>query len=207
MKKLSIVLLIAFFIIYLSGCKSSVKLEEGQTYTILDSKGNMTVSLFLSEKEFDGSYDVDFDDDEDEIKESIIELFDDVYGVDVEISRLKKGKDNIKFTLTSEDADEFGYDLDYNLGEYAEDNYYDDIDELSEFETFVLYKDDEDLDEDDLEDYEDKIVLHVFGADEGTYFKLPGKILLIDADLDYEKISNNMIFIDDNESGVIVIEE
>lgn len=207
MRKISFVLLATFLIISLSGCKSNVKLEEGQTYTILDSKGKMTMSAFLSDKEFDGSYGVNFDDDDDEIKESIVDLFDDVYGMDVEVSKFKKGKDNVKFTLVSEDAEDFGYDLEYTLEDYAEDNYYEDIDDMSEYESFVFYKNDEDLNEDELEDYEDAIVIYVYGSEEGAYYKFPSKILLIDEDMDYEKVSSNTIFVEDNESGLIVIEE
>lgn len=207
MRKISFVLLAAFLIISLSGCKANVKLEEGQTYTILDSKGKMTMSAFLSDKEFDGSYGVDFDDNDDEIKESIVDLFDDVYGMDVEVSKFKKGKDNVKFTLISEDAEDFGYDLEYTLDDYSEDNYYEDIDDMSEYESFVLYKNDEDLDDDELEDYENAIVIYVYGSEEGAYYKFPSKILLVDEDMDYKKVSSNTIFVDDNESGLIVIEE
>lgn len=207
MKKVSIILLVAFFIVNLSGCKANVKLEEGQTYTILDSKGKMTMSVFLSDKEFDGSYGIDFDDDDKEIKEGIVDLFDDVYGMDVEISKFKKGKDYVKFTLTSTDAKDFGYDLRYTLEDYAEDSYYDDVDDMSEYESFVLYKNDKDLDEDQLEDYEDAIVIYVYGGEEGSYYKLPGKILLVDDNMDYKKISGDTIFIEDDEYGIIVIEK
>lgn len=207
MKKVSSVILVFLLIISLSGCKSNVKLEEGQTYTVLDSDGGMSMSVFLSDKELDGSYGVDFDDDEDEIEESIIELFDDSYGMDVEITKFKKGKDNVSFTMTSEDAEDYGYDLEYTLEEFAEDSYYEDIDELAETESFIVYKDEKDLDEDELKNYEDAIVIYVGASDEGSYYKFPSKILLVDENLDYNKVSSDTIFIEDNGFGMVIIEQ
>lgn len=205
MKKLVTLIITIVILVSLSGCKSNIKLEEGQSYLILNEKSEMTMSVYLSDKEFDGSYGIDFDDDDDEIKENIIELFDDVYDMDMEVKKFKKGKDNVKFTLFSEDGDKFGYDLDYTLEDYADDNFYEDIDALSEYQAFLTYKDGEDLDEDDLEDYADSIILYVYGSDEGSYYKFPSEILLVDDNMDYEKIAKNIIYVDDNESGYVVL--
>jgi len=46
--------------------------------------------------------------------------------------------------------------------------------------------------------------MFVYGYDEGAYYEVPGTILLVDDELDYEKIANNIIYVDDESEGIIV---
>lgn len=207
MKRLYIFMLVGLFIISLTGCKSGFKLEEGQSSTIIDKDGKITMSVYLSDKDLNESYGLDFEDDKDEIEEAIIEMFDEFYGTDIEITKFKKGKDNVQFTMVTEDGDFFGYDLDNTLEDYAEASFYENVEELADSEDFVNFKDGKDLDKEKVEKYEDAIAIYVYGDEEGSYFKMPNKILFVDENLEYEKKSSDTIFIEDGSSGVVVFKE
>lgn len=202
MKRFSVIFMILFFISILTGC-TKVKLEENQSFATFKSNGDVILSEYLSDNDADDYLDIDTSDKNSKIKKDLISFFDDNLNMDVKVTKIKATKDYIKFTITSKDADNMGFDADYALSDYADDYYGDDVDVLAENQDFVYFKNGNDVKDKDLSDYEDDIAVQVNGGEEGTYYKFPGKILVLN-DLDFNKISNDTIYIDDDENGIVV---
>ncbi len=193
----------------LSGCflAGGIKLEEDQIEYIFDEDGGLTLRAFMSDKELEDAFDVDFDDKKKEIEEDIIDYFDDEVDTDVEVKKLDISKDTASFELYIEDGEDFFMEMEVSLEDYADDYYGVDVDELEDYEEFVYYKDGDDVKNKDVEDFSDDYVINVHGGDEGAYYTFPSKVLLVGDKVDYEKIDNDTIFIDDGEYGLVVIEE
>ncbi|PKM93503.1 MAG: hypothetical protein CVU84_15095 [Firmicutes bacterium HGW-Firmicutes-1] len=207
MKKFGL-MFVCLFVLTLSGCKSDVTLEEGQYYKVIKKDGSASIDWCLSDDEAEEIFGFDFKkDDKDEMKEAILDKIDE-WDYDVEFTNFKKGDDYIKYTLIDEEGDDILFeDVDFTLEDYADDYYNLDVDELAEDMKFVYYKNDEKVDEEDIEDYEDSFAISIYGDIEGAYYKVPGKILLVgeeSEDMDYEKISKDTIFLDKDVSVVIV---
>lgn len=203
MKKFFLLPLLLFLLLSLVGCKSSIKLETGQSLTTFNNKGALSITTSLSSKDARDLFDVRIKDSKKDIKEDLIDHFSYLYDEEIKVTKLKKGKDFVNFTFTIDDAELFGFYDDLTLEDYAYDYYYD-LEDMAEYEEFVTYKKDESLDSDDLIDYEDDFVQYVHGGNEGAYYKTPKKILLVSDNLKYKKISNDTIFIRRNSSGIIV---
>jgi len=199
-----------------SKAKGDVELENGQMYFNF-KKDTVALSVSLSGDDAEDELDIDMNDSTNDIKEAILDSFGNDFD-DVEITAFKKGKDYISFTIEV-DADSFSegmpgsYYDEYSLSDLAEEYGLDGVEELCDYYTFVDFSSEEEIDEDELAEFEDHYVAYVFapidGAfDEGVYFQFPKKILLITDNVKYKKISNNTIFIKSNsEAGLVVIQK
>lgn len=207
MKLTGLILLLSLVV---SGCTllgGGVKLEEDQMEFTFDDDGGLTMRAIMEDDEFEDAFDVDFDDKKKDIEEDMVDYMDDERDTDIEIISLKINKDTAEFEIYMEDAEDMYMELDQTLEDLAEDWFDVDIEDLEKELEFVYYKDEEDLDEDDYEDYADDFVINVGGGDEGMYYTFPSKILLVSDKVDFEKESNNTIFVDKDENGYVVIEE
>lgn len=208
MKKIMMVTVISVLLAsMITGCSGGVKLEVNQVEYSYGDDGDLTLNMLMEDKELEDEFDVDFDDKEKEIEEDLLDYIEDEIGDDVELKKFKKNKEDATIEMYFEDAEDMYGEIDQSFEDYAEDLYGLDLDELEEEEEFVIYKSEKDLDEDDYEDYEDGIVIRVYGGEEGSYYTFPGKVLLVGDKVDYEKESNQTIFIDEDEYGIIVVEE
>ncbi|PKM51107.1 MAG: hypothetical protein CVV02_08130 [Firmicutes bacterium HGW-Firmicutes-7] len=202
-----IFIVMGLFSLTLTGCSSTVTLEEGQSYTIIEDDGKVSISVYLSEKELEEFYGVNIDDDKNKIKEDISYLFDQFFETNVKITTFEKRKDGIEFTLLVDDGTSFGYNLHRTFENFAEENDYQDIEELTDSKSFINYKNGKQLNSTKLLKYKDDIVLYIYADEKGSYFQTPSKILLIDESLIYKKISNKTIFIEEGSSGIVVFKK
>lgn len=204
MKKIIAFVLVLTLILTLTGCKA--KVGEGQRRIELNSKGEVIITWSIEDKDAEDYWDIDFDDSTKEIKEDLLDDWEDGSMEDAEIKTLKKQKDFLYIEVFIEDGEDAGYELDETLEDEMED-YYEDYEEMQDDLEFVEFKSGDEIDEDELEDYEDYYILYVSGGEEGAYYALPNKIVLVEGDIKYERINNNEIFVEDGEYGIIVIEE
>lgn len=207
MKKLLTLSLVTILIFTLTGC-SGAKLEEGQKRLELNADEEITLSRSVEDKDAEDRWDIDFDDKLSEIEDDIIDEWEDTNAEDYEILTLKKQDDYLFIEIFIDDADDYLWlDIDTTLEDLMESDWYDDFEEYQEDMEFVDYKSDDEIDEDELEDFEDYLVFVVTGGEEGSYYVVPGNIVLVSGDCDYEVINSKQIFIEDEESGYIVYED
>jgi hypothetical protein len=182
---------------------NGVDIEEEQSSYVLNKDSELTMVITIDEDDLDDIYDADFDDSVKEITEDLEDFLDDVDS-DGEIKNIKKKDDYIELTLFFEDAEDQTGDI-YTLEDEAD--WYDDMEDYADDNPLVYFKSGDDVDEDDFEDYEDYLILSVWGGEEGAYFEVPSEIELVSDRMDYERINNNTIFVEDGESGIIVFDE
>lgn len=207
MRKLISIITVITMVAALTGCSSKVKLEEDQMHFNFDKDDGITLTALIDDKDLEDDMDIDFDDKVKEIEEDIQDYLDDE-DQDGELISFKKDDDMGLVEIYYDDLDELYMELDNSLEDYADDMY-GDFDDFADEEEFIYYKNEKDVDEDDLEDYEDYYVVSVYGGEDGIYYTFPSKIILVHEDVDYEKISDNTIFIEDSTewNGVVIIEE
>lgn len=218
MKKIISICMVLIMMTSLAGCGiiggGKIKLEEGQMHVTFTEDGEMTMIVSSEDKELEDDMDIDFDDDEDDIKDDIQDFFDDEFeefaemmdlDLEVEVLEVKKEDDYALVTLTFSDFELLFMEFYEELEDMADQ--YDDIEDLADEMEFVEFKKGEEIDEDDLEDYEDNFVIMLDGGDEGTYYEFPTEILLVDGDAKFERISDTVIFVEDDEVAVVVVEE
>lgn len=212
MKKIIALLLVATMIISLVGCSGgggSVKLEEGQSHFTFNEDGELTLVGYLSGDDLEDDFDIDFDDDADDIKDDMQDFMDE--GIEeassfldieweVAIQEVKKDGDFATITVVFSDFEFMYMGMWY---EKLEDLMDDDYNDTPDFVTFA--KGDE-VDEDDLDDYEDNFTIYIDGGEEGAYYEFPGKIQLVDEDIKFEKTSDTIIFVEDGEEGFITVD-
>lgn len=207
-KVLAMTLVLSLLTVLLSGCLGGgIKLEENQVEVIFDKDGGITMRSYSEDRDFEDDFEVDFDDDKDDILKDMEDYIEDYITDDFEIKSLKLNKDTAEFEIYFEDAEDLYMELKDTLEDYAEDWHYVDIEDLEDEEDFVYFKDGEDVKGKDLEDYADYLCVNVHGGDEGSYYTFPSKVAIVSEDVKFEKINNNTIFIEDDEYGVVVIEE
>lgn len=205
---LAITMVLSLVGLMMSGCLGGgITLEENQGEYIFDKDGGVTMRAVMEDKDFEDAFDTDFDDKKSDIEDDMKDYIEDELTDDFEIKTLKINKDTAEVEIYFEDSGDMYMELKDTLEDYADDYYGIDLDELEDYMDFVYYKDEEDVKGKDLEDYADYLFIEVYGADEGTYYTFPSKIAIVDEDVKFEKISNNTIFIEDDEWGMVVIEE
>lgn len=208
MKKILSFTLAAALTLSLTGCFGGIKLEENQTHLTLNKDGEITMEAIMEDKDFEDAFDVDFDDKEKDIIKDLEEYFDDE-DVKAEVKKLNLKKDTAEITLVIEDGEDYLSAIDETLEDLADDAGYDSIEDyVDDYDyEFVTFKDEEDIDSDDLEkDYADYIYINVYGGEEGMYYTLPSDIVAV-TDMKFEKIKKDTIFIEDGEYGYILIKE
>jgi hypothetical protein len=201
MKKVLLPLILSVLLL-LTGC-SNVKLEPGESF-ITFKKKSASITFSVSEKDVKRVFDIRFKDSSKEIKEELADYLSDIHDDDIKITKFKKGKDFINFTYELEDVEDMDFYEKMTLEDYADDEGYDDVEELADDVEFVRYGKDKSVDSDDIDKYEDDLVQYVYGGDKGIYYKLPKKILLVTDGLKYKKISSDTIYVKRNSSGIIV---
>ncbi|MBN2222518.1 MAG: hypothetical protein JW708_09965 [Vallitaleaceae bacterium] len=207
MKKLLSFTLTTALLFSLTGCFGGIKLEENQSHLTMNKDGEITLEAIMEDRDFEDAFDVDFDDKEKDVIKDLEEYFDDE-DITVEVKKLKLNKDTAEITIFIEDGEDYLSKIDETLEDLADDSGYDDIEDFVEaydYE-FVTFKDEEDIDSKDLEDYADYIYLNVYGGEEGMYYTTPSDIEAV-SDLKFERINKNTIFIEDGEYGYILIKE
>jgi len=203
----------------LTGCGllpggGAVKLEEGQMHMIFTEDGELTMIGFIEDKDIEDDFDVDFDDDEDDILDDMQDYMEDSLeelaemmdlDLDVEITELKIKGD---FALVTIELSDFELMFMGSWYEKFEDlaDAMGDYEELADEITFKTFKKGDEVDEDDLEDYEDGFTIMLDGSDEGTYYEFPGDIQIVDEDMKYERISDTIIFVEEGEEGFVVVD-
>lgn len=210
MKKVLSVLLVLVMVFALAGCSSGPKLEEDQVHYTLTKDGELTLKMYGELDELEDDFDIDEDDSEKDIAEDIVDYFDDEMDLDVEVT-VKKSKDMVTVTIVIEDAEDFYFfgDLEQSLEDLCDD--YTGDDDIEDFLDswdieFQEFKNEKDVDNDDMEDYKDDFIMSVYGGDEGVYYTLPSDILLV-SDFDFERVNNNTIFVEDGEDGYVIYKE
>lgn len=214
MKKIINILLALIMTLSLTACSGSVSLEEGQGHFIFTEDGEVTMNGYIDEDELEDEFDIDMDDDEDDILDDMQDYFEDgfeelaeILDVDfeVEVEEIKKEKDGVSATIIFSDFEFIIEDWYEKLEDLADE--FGDFEDLADEIDFVTYQKEDDVDEDDLEDYEDNFVIQLDGQDEGMYYEFPTEILLVDEDIKFERISDTIIFVEDGEVGYVVVEE
>lgn len=201
MKKVLLPLILTI-LFSLTGC-SNTKLEPGESF-ITFKKDSVSIASSVSDKDVKKVYDIRFKDSSKEIKEELADYLSDIHDEDIKITKFKKGKDYINFTYKLEDVEDIGFYEDTTLEDFADDEGYDDVEELADDVEFVTYGKEKSVDSDDIDKYEDDLVQRVHGGNKGVYYKMPKKILLVTDGLKYEKISGDTIYVKRNSSGIIV---
>lgn len=204
MKKALLLTLIFVVLLSLVGCSNKTKLEPGETFVTFE-KNSIIVSCVVPGDDAEDDFRIRMKDSSKEIRKDLEDYFSDIFDDEYKITEFKKGKDYISFTYELEDIRAMGFFKKTTLKEYAEDFGYDDLEEMAEYNEFILYSNEKSVDEDDLEEYEDEYVQIVFGGDNGTYYKFPNKILLVSDGLKYKKISNDTIYIKRNSIPKIIV--
>jgi len=205
MKKFMIISLLIIVTMALTGCfGGGVKLEEDQGYWVLDDDGGVTVEMLMETDDFEDEFDVDPDDKKKDIIDDLEDFFDD-QDIDIEVKKLKVKKDIVSMELYIEDAKDMRLEIDDTLEDLA-DSWEMDLEDFVDKNELVYFKNGKDVDEDDIDDYEDLVYIHVFADDEGMYYTVPGKIILVSDDIDFKKINKNTIFVEDD-AGFIFFEE
>jgi len=208
MRKVLALGLVLVFMFSLTGCFGGVKLEEGQSSYILNKDGEMSFTTYIEDKDLEDQFDVDFDDKDKDIIGDIEDAMDD-WDIKVEVTKFKKKKDFAMITMVIDDVEDMGMtEFEQTLEDYVDDDsWYDDFDEFADDNDFVLFKNEDDVKSKDLEDYADLYLISVSGGDEGAYYEVPGKIILVGDKVDFEKVNNNTIYIDKDEYGFIAYED
>lgn len=207
----SLFIFIILGVVLLVGCKAPLKLEEGQYFQTFNNDGSARMSIVMSADDAEEIFGFDLNkDDKEDIEEEILEKLEEM-DTDIELRTLKVTEDYLKYTLIYEDGEDIlGYDLNDTLEDYADDYYGMDLETLAEDIEFIYYKDGEEVDEDHVTEYEDARVMTAYGSTDGAYFRFPGKILILGeifGDLEYEKISSNTIYVEEDVEVLVVYEE
>lgn len=207
MKKLLTLALAIVLVLSFTGCKSGIKLEEGQMH--ITFKGDeVTIVAVMEDDDLEDEYDVDFKDDSNkEIAEEIVDYFDDD---DIDVTaKVKKSGKTATVTIVFEDAEDAYMELDDTVEDVADDYGYDDIEDyFDDFDiTMETVKDGDKVKAKEMEDYADDYMLMVFGGDEGIYYTFDSTVLLASKSMDFEYKSKTTIFIEDDESGYLVVKE
>ncbi len=205
MKKTIIFVLVISLIMLLVGCTPSVSLEENQLHFILDKDGSGTLRMELDQDGLVWFFDLDINSDIDYLMDAIEEFFV-VDGINVTIKKVAVVNNDIKVEILFYDFEDLGFGGDNDLDDLIKDWGYIDAKELAIEWPFVTYEENNPIEPSDLKDYEDYIYLELDGMYEGTYYSVPGKIVLVEQALVFEYINENTIYIDEG-LGWILFEE
>jgi hypothetical protein len=208
MRRLKILLVVLALALLFTSCGGSgISLKEGQYSVNIKSNGDVTIEYLMSKKKAEKEFDIDFDDSNKDIIKALEDYFDDNMRAEGKVTIKKKTKDQILFSASFKKGEMKSINIKNTLEDYA-DNYGIDVDELPDKMNldFVYFKNGKDVDEDDLEKYEDYIAFQVSGDDEGVYFTFPGKIEIV-SDIDFKRINDNTIFVEDGEFGLVVFKK
>lgn len=208
MRRLKILLVVLALALLFTSCGGSgISLKEGQYSVNIKSNGDVTIEYLMSKKKAEKEFDIDFDDSNKDIIKDLEDYFDDNMRAEGKVTIKKKTKDQILFSASFKKDEMKSINIKNTLEDYA-DNYGIDVDELPDKMNldFVYFKNGKDVDEDDLEKYEDYIAFQVSGDDEGVYFTFPGKIEIV-SDIDFKRINDNTIFVEDGEFGLVVFKK
>jgi hypothetical protein len=208
MRRLKILLVVLALALLFTSCGGSgISLKEGQYSVNIKSNGDVTIEYLMSKKKAEKEFDIDFDDSNKDIIKDLEDYFDDNMRAEGKVTIKKKTKDQILFSASFKKGEMKSINIKNTLEDYA-DNYGIDVDELPDKMNldFVYFKNGKDVDEDDLEKYEDYIAFQVSGDDEGVYFTFPGKIEIV-SDIDFKRINDNTIFVEDGEFGLVVFKK
>lgn len=212
MKKVLSIILMGILLVSFSGCDmvtgllggSAIKLKEGQGHVIINDDGELTMIGYREDKDLEDDFDIDFDDDEDDIIDDMQDALDDD-DIEAEVTEFKKDDDFGNFTIEFEDFEWVFYDWYETLEDFADQ--YGDYEAVADDIDFITFDKDEDsLDEDDLEDLEDSFVILLDGGDDGIYYEFESDIAAVDEDLKFEWISSNIIFVEDGEYGYLILD-
>lgn len=204
MRKIIIGSFLLVLVFALTSCSSGIDLEEGQAYWTFDEDGGLTMEMLVDSDDFEDEFDADLDDKDKEIIEDLEDSFDD-QDVDAEVKSLKVKKDTVNIEIYVEDSKDIFMEIKDTLEDLA-DQWDMDLEDFLDGNELVYYKNEKDVDEDDIEDYEDLLYIRVSEGSDGMYYTVPGKIILVSDTLDFEKISNDTIYVDDD-NGYVFFEE
>jgi len=186
---------------------ATTMLEEGQSSYILNKDGSMIFTTYIEDKDLEDSFDVDFDDKDTDIMSDIEDAMDD-WDVSVEVTKFDKIEEFALITMLIEDLEDMGRsEFEQTIEDYVDDDsWYDDFDEFADDNDFVLFKNEDDVKSQDLQDYADLYMISVSGGDEGAYYEVPSNIVLVSDKVDFERVNNTTIYIDQDEYGYIAYE-
>lgn len=207
MKRIFILVIAMAFIVSFTGCGligGGIKLEEGQVQYTFTKDGELTMNGIIDNDDFEDDMDIDLKDDEKDIISDIEDYFDDM-DIDSEVTKVKVGKDFVTIEIVFEDFETMFVDFQLTLEDYAELSAAD-IEEFGEYYKFVTFEKGEDIDVKDLDDYEDAFVITIDGGEEGSYYEFPYDLLAVSEDMDYERINDTTIYVEDGEVGLVFID-
>jgi len=217
MKKIISIVLVLTMVVSLTGCDAisgllgggGHKLEEGESYAIINADGELTVEMAISADMLDEDFNADIDDDPEDIMDDMQDMIDDELDnldlkSDIEVTDVKVKDDIATVTIVAEDF-EFLFPVCYEtLADYAD--LMGGYEAIADMTPFITYEDEDELDDKDLEDYEDGTVLSVDGGEEGTYFEFDDDIAIVTDDMKFEMIKSNIIYVKGGDSGLIVLD-
>jgi hypothetical protein len=224
MKKIIALILVATMVLSLTGCDTimdvvddvvdfiggGIDLEEGESYAIINGDGELIIHGVMDKKQLDDEFGIDIDDDEEDIQEDIQDYLDDSLeesGIDAEVTVTEvKVKDRLATITMEMDDFELWFPVFYeSFSDYAD--IMGGFDNLATSSTFVTYEDGDDVKDKDLEDYKDGFVISTDGGDEGSYFEFESEIVIVSEDMDYEIIDEFTIFVEKDETGLVVLKD
>jgi len=206
MKKTLVLLSVILIIVSLTGC-GGIKLAEGQEMYILNSDGTMDWQGLLEGGEFAQGMGFDYDDDEKVIINTVNEYLN-KNSISGEVKNVKKVKGYVLIDVRFiSPGDIMAYDMTMTLEKFAND-YYGGMTAMADQEIFYLYKNASRVSSNDLIKYAGHKFLTVFDSSgKGSYFKVPGKIMIVHSESEYKKVNNDTIFIEGDGYGAVVYKE
>lgn len=202
MRKIVVILLVVLMAFSLSSC-SSVKLEDDQEMYTISSDGSVRYTMMINGDEFASEIGFDFDKDKTRaIREAITDYLEE-NRINATLNSFKKSGDFAFVDITYNRLKDIMLSGSYELEDYA-DEYYGNIRTLADSAKFILYSKETTIDTDDIRKYTDNSIIAVADHADGTYYKLPGRILLVSGNMKYTKISNDTILVENGDSGYVV---
>jgi len=202
MKKLFLLLLVALMMLSLSSCRS-IKLEESQEMYVISSDGSVRMKMMVEGDELAADVGFDYAKDKNRIITQAINEYIENTGLDAKLNSFRKSGDYAFVDITFYNFKDIMSTANYALEDYADD-YYGNLRTLADSANFIIYSNESVLDKGDIRKYAEFSIMEVSDSGAGTYYKLPGRILLVSGDIQYTKISSDTILIENGDYGYVV---
>lgn len=200
MKKIIIVSLVIALMLSFSACSGGIKLDKDQSMIEINDK-EVVFTIVFSENEFADNFDIDTDQRMARIEDDFKAFLEkDGSGDYMDLKSIKIKKNLVTLVIIVDDIDE----MDIDMGDFEDlIDYYDykDAEEFAENYPFVVFRNEKAIDADDMDKYDNHKYIEIEPlTQQGTYFKISGKITAVDLELTYEYISKDTIFADGDSS-------
>ncbi len=200
MKKLITLCLVIVLVLSLSACSGGLTLDKNQSMIEINKK-DVVFTIVFNENEFAADFKIDTTQRASKIENDFKDFLEkDESGNYMKLESIKVKKNLVTVVIQVDDI----YEMDIEMGDFNDlinDYGYKDVKEFAETFPFVLYRNEKEIDSSKMTKYESYKYIELGPlTQQGTYFKIPGKIAAVARDLAFEYEGNDTILVTGNSS-------